>query len=114
MRDYKEIFDDYMKRSKEELAALLTINDLSGEREQKNLLVEIPQIRTIGGCTSMDDCTNPQMDCIDCPHRGKTSKKYSISTTGTFDTVDTVPTTYTVPRNSAYNSAGIDVFQFTC
>lgn len=109
MKEYKEIFDELMQRPKEELAALLTINEMlkEEEKEWKTLFPNIIETQAFRGmvCRSWDDCTNPHMDCVNCPLRCKPDN-YSINTKGTFSN-----TTY---KEGDGQFAGIDQYQFTC
>jgi hypothetical protein len=61
--------DDYMKLSKARLAELLA------ERDARDALmrgisqpIQIPPYEP--SCFHGGPCTNPQMDCINCPRRG--------------------------------------------
>lgn len=109
MRDYKEIFDELMQRSKEELAALLTINEMLKEEEKqwKTFTPNIIESQPFSGmaCRTWDDCTNPHMDCTNCPLRNRPNK-YTINNKGTFSS-----TTY---KEGDGQFAGIDQYQFTC
>ena len=109
MRDYKEIFEELMQKPKEELAALLTVNEMLKEHneEWKPLSPNIIETQAFRGmvCRSWDDCTNPHMDCVNCPLRCKPGN-YSINTKGTFSN-----TTY---KEGDGQFAGFDQYQFTC
>ena len=110
----KKAFDEYMKHSKEELAAMLALSECMGEKiESSEKEVKISDwVKDMprnpygfGGCTSLETCTNPQMDCINCPFRGKTGVKYFINTIGT--------STFVSSDDLKPNSRRDD-FQITC
>ena len=109
MRDYKEIFEELMQKSKEELAALLTINEIVNghNKEWKPLSPNIIETQAFRGmvCRSWDDCTNPHMDCVNCPLRNKPGN-YTINGEGTFSS-----TTY---KEGDGEFACFDQYQFTC
>lgn len=73
MKEYKELFDDYMQRPKEELAALLTIAELKEEHDKAYAPIMPPKAPT-WMCRDWNDCTNPHMDCINCPIKNKTGQ----------------------------------------
>lgn len=109
MRDYKEIFEELMQKPKEELAALLTVNEMLKEEEKKwkTLTPNIIECQPFTGmaCRTWDDCTNPYMDCVNCPLRNRPGK-YTINGKGTFSS-----TTY---KEGDGEFTGFDQYQFTC
>ena len=65
--------EDYMQLSKERLAELLAERDSA-----ENVLRNIPLQTWQNPCADPNyPCTNPQMDCINCPRKG--SGTYSIT-----------------------------------
>ena len=79
---------DYMKLPKERLAELLAEKDAKEEFAGGIYRGYAPTIPTIvmpqPPCYAPDGiCTNPQMDCINCPRRGVTRGHYVTDTGGT-------------------------------
>ena len=71
--------EDYMRLPKERLAELLAEMDNNpGEPIQ---IPAMPTTPSIWGCDGIH-CTNPHMDCINCPRR----TIYDIKTTATLKT----------------------------
>lgn len=89
MEDYEEIFENYMQKTKEELAALLTVDALIRKRAKELKPITFPEtVKPAKGgiCKDWSDCTNPYADCIDCPLRMPGG--YTINTNGTFSVTD--------------------------
>lgn len=109
MKEYKEIFDEFMQKPKEELAALLTVDEMVKEhnREWQPMIPNVIETKPFRGmiCRNWDDCTNPHMDCINCPLRGKPGN-YTINGHGTFSN-----NTF---KEGDGQFVGMDQYQFTC
>lgn len=67
--------EDYMKLSKERLAELLVEKDI-------NITTTYIPYSQVVPCYALDGiCTNPQMDCINCPKLHGGGGKYVTTTT---------------------------------
>ena len=71
--------NDYMRLSKERLAELLEERDNAAKQGR---VVYIPQENLIPCYAPNGICTNPQMDCINCPKRDG-GGGYTTTSTGT-------------------------------
>lgn len=71
--------EDYMKLSKERLAELLVEMQEHPIEPERITLPTMPEIHSGWGCDGIH-CTNPQMDCINCP---RTMHYYTAPNTAT-------------------------------
>ena len=75
---------DYMRLPKERLAELLELRDKADELMGRITSPSIVVAPYNPPCYAPDGiCTNPQMDCINCPKRGLTSGHWTTDTGGT-------------------------------
>ena len=73
--------DDYMRFPKERLAELLELRDKADELIGRITPPSIVVAPYNPPCYAPDGiCTNPQMDCINCPKRGLTSGHWTTDT----------------------------------
>lgn len=114
MKNLEERINEFMKYPKKVLAVLLALSDMEKEVfDDDNEEVYVPNRpidfeplhNTCDRCTSWDKCTNPHMDCINCPLRGRPGN-YTINTNGTFTNCTFKP--------SDGKFTTLDQFQFTC
>ena len=69
MDELNKIYEYYLEFfSKEDLAKMLAIRDISIKHQQPQIITTIDGSRHI--CKSLADCTNPHFDCVNCPLRG--------------------------------------------
>ncbi len=61
-----------MRLPKEVLAELLSLRDVADEARKDVPATTITVKPYIGPCFNGGECTNPQMDCVNCPRRGTT------------------------------------------
>lgn len=71
--------EDYMRLRKERLAELLVERDNESKIEYVPSIPVMPATPSGWGCDGIH-CTNPQMDCINCPKRSITGGTYTTST----------------------------------
>lgn len=75
---------DYMRMPKERLAELLELRDKADELMDRIAPPSIVVAPYTPPCYAPDGiCTNPQMDCVNCPKRCLTSGRWSTDTGGT-------------------------------
>ena len=74
--------EDYMKLSKERLAELLEERDNEPKYTPSFPPIQVAPYQP--PCYAPDGiCTNPQMDCINCPRLGVTGGQWTTTTFGT-------------------------------
>lgn len=124
LKKFKGIFDAYMQRSKEELAALLSLIEITEQEEtivtyddtklKESIDRDLQELEPSifkdypAPCRTWADCSNPQMDCIDCPVRGR------YGSYGTYTATYTSPFEGQKEKNEEERAIKRDEFDFSC